>query len=89
MLEAAQAQFCGDHQPSSPVHIQSQVQSALGGANESSTVVVSAGGTVKLTNSNEKLEARYKEIIKENDGKLFEVHQKKGQAGLVLPASLD
>ena len=33
----------------------------------------------KLTNSNEKLEQRYKEIIKENDGKLFEVHQKKGQ----------
>lgn len=32
----------------------------------------------KLSNSNEKLEQRYKEIIKENDGKLFEVHQKKG-----------
>ena len=34
----------------------------------------------KLTNSNEKLEQRYKEILKENDGKLFEVHLKKGQA---------
>jgi len=30
--------------------------------------------SMKLTNSNEKLEQRYKEIIKENDGKLFEVH---------------
>ena len=37
-----------------------------------------------LTNSNEKYEQRYKEIIKENDGKLFEVHQKKGQNGVPL-----
>ena len=39
---------------------------------------LSVSGPNKLTNSNEKLEKRYKEIIKENDGKLFEVHQKKG-----------
>ena len=45
-----------------------------------------AGGQ-KLTNSNEKLEQRYKEIIKENDGKLFEVHMKKGQNGQLLSSN--
>ena len=40
-----------------------------------------SGQPNKLPNSNEKLEQRYKEIMKENDGKLFEVHMKKGQAG--------
>ena len=38
-----------------------------------------SGQPSRLTNSNEKLEKRYKEILKENDGKLFQV--KKGQAG--------
>ncbi len=32
------------------------------------------GGKLGPTTSNEKLERRYNEILKENDGKLFEVH---------------
>ena len=39
------------------------------------------GGPNKLVNSNDKYNQRYKEIIKENDGKIFEVHQKKGSTG--------
>ena len=42
-----------------------------------SVVEINCGA--KVGSSNEKqLEKRYKEILKENDGKLFEVHQKKG-----------
>ena len=43
----------------------------------------------KLVNSNEKLEKRYKEIIKENDGRLFEVHQKKGSGSLHPGSSMN
>lgn len=49
-----------------------------------SSVVIGGSNNKLPSNSNEKLEQRYKEIIKENDGKLFEVHMKKGQAGQLI-----
>ena len=46
-------------------------------------------GAKVLTNSNEKLEQQYNKILKENDGKLFEVTVKKaGQASLMTSQSM-
>ncbi len=44
------------------------------GTNQNNVANNRDGGKLGPTSSNEKLERRYKEILKENDGKLFEVH---------------
>ena len=44
------------------------------GANGASGTANTRDVKINATSSNEKLERRYKEILKENDGKLFEVH---------------
>ena len=53
-------------------------------ASPSDKVLSEIGGTNKLTDSHEKLEQKYNQIMEKNKGKLFEVHHKKAGAGALL-----
>ena len=62
--------------------------SAIGGQGASNEFT--GGQQNKMSNSNEKQEQRYKEIMKENDGKIFVINKGGGggQVGTATAASL-
>ena len=65
--------MCSEHH--NMVNMPSSPKSRNETLNELTNTAGNNNSMIKLTStSNEKLEQRYKEILKENDGKLFEVH---------------